>query len=138
MTPTPTTLPPASMTNACRPCMGISNRRSQSEAVYFSLFQGSRSASSRTTAAKSSGLYDLMVAGDGSMVRRSVAPTEQFGDGHQLEAFALHQLLSQPIHHLACMPALAVGVEDDDAAAAQSRFQVLKHPLRRQARIRIP
>src|SRR3989442_4694100 len=86
------------MTNASRPCMGISNRRSQSDAVYFSLFQGSRSASSLTTAAKSSGLYDLMVAGEGSMVRRNVAPIKQRGDGHRLKT-PFQQFLRQVFYH---------------------------------------
>src|SRR5437667_278063 len=99
------------MTNASRPCMGISNRRSQSEAVYFSLFQGSRSASSLTTAAKSSGLYDLMVAGEGSMVRRNVAPIKQRGDGHRLKT-PFQQFLRQVFYHVAGVQALAVGVEE--------------------------
>src|SRR5712691_9994721 len=71
------------------------------------------------------------------MVRRRVAPTEQFGDGYRLKAL-FQQFLRQVFHHGAGVQALAVGMEDDDAAAVHPCSQVLEHPVGRQARIGVP
>src|SRR5438552_9981109 len=71
------------------------------------------------------------------MVRRSVAPAKEFGDGQRLKAI-FQQLLRQVLHHGAGVQALAVGMKDDDASAAHLCSQVPEHPLRGQARIGVP